>query len=118
MRWHPCGVSPDVAGYGRVGSVQMRSGRLRCVAVKANDLSAEGFGPLRWVLWNSDVVSMGLDRQVEASSGPAGTGVARTGEDCKRQYGGLRPSLLLFREQMRQGGARRGTARRGTDGCG
>ncbi len=38
----------------------------------ANDLSAEGFGPLRWVLRNSDVVSRGA-----LSHGAAGLSAVR-----------------------------------------
>ena len=35
------------------------------------------------------------------------------GKDCRRQYGGLRPSLLFFREQAWQGRARSGLVRYG-----
>ena len=64
----------------------------------------------------------GLRRDVARSGrfrcGQVGLGVLRQGEDCKRQYGGLRPSLLLFREQMRHGLAGRGLAWHGRAGRG
>ena len=59
MRWHPQGISPDVAGHGPAGLGAMRQilaglGRFWFGRVIADDLSTEGFGPLCWVLRNSD----------------------------------------------------------------
>ena len=74
MCWHPQGVSPDLACDGRVvhgGARCGKNGRAKA-GLFANDLSAEGFGPLRWVLRNSDVVSRGA-----LSHGAAGLSAVR-----------------------------------------
>lgn len=75
--------------------------RLHVARSIADDLSAEGFGPLRWVLWNPDLA--GTARQCRAEFGAASFGRAGNGKDCRRQYGGLRPSLLFSREQVGSG---------------
>ena len=72
MCWHPQGVSPDVVLLGPVWRGRARSARVGPGAVRADDLSAEGFGPLRWVLRNSDVVSRGA-----LSHGAAGLSAVR-----------------------------------------
>ena len=83
------------AGCDRVGSVQMRSGRLTCAAVKADDLSAEGFGPLRWVLRNPDLGRRGAIRFGRLGLGAACQGLVWQGNRCRRQHWGLRLPLLL-----------------------
>ena len=74
MCWHPQGVSPDVARLAKVrlGMVRCGGGGAFPGRVIADDLSAEGFGPLRWVLRNSDVVSRGA-----LSHGAAGLSAVR-----------------------------------------
>lgn len=88
-------------------------GRFWFGRVIADDFSAEGFGPLRWVLWNSDVVRMGVDGRVVASSGPVWIGAARTANGSTEGFG-----LPYCSFGSRCGAAWRGMARRGTDGRG
>ena len=106
MHWQPQGVSPDVArmawpdtaGQGSVRYGRARSGAagllLMISALRASALSAGFLGTQMWCAW----AWMGkLWRALVRSE------LVRQGEDCKRQYGGLRPSLLFFREQMWHG---------------
>ncbi len=51
-----------------------RNGEQGFAMARADDLSAEGFGPLRWVLWNPDVAELG-----RAGRGQVGHGVAWCG---------------------------------------
>ena len=61
MCWHPQGVSPDSARPGLSRRVRIWLGRagFGLTGLFADDLSAEGFGLLRWVLRNSDVTRSG-----------------------------------------------------------
>jgi hypothetical protein len=86
-----------------------------CLWLPLVDLSAEGFGPLRWVLWNPDLAGQGRlrcgqDRSNRFRRGRFSKGGAWLGNRCRRQHWGLRlPLLLSLRVDM----ARPGTAWRG-----
>jgi hypothetical protein len=56
---------------GPVWRVRVRSARVGSGAAIADDLSAEPYGALRWVLWNPDVA-----RLVWVEHGSAGSGLA------------------------------------------
>ena len=58
-------------GLWLVGSVEQWQGQFWHVAARADDLSAEPHGALRWVLWNPDVA-----RLVWVGHGSAGSGLA------------------------------------------
>ena len=64
--------------------------------------------------WQPQGVSPDVARTGRFRCGRVGLGVLRQGEDCKRQYGGLRPSLLLFWEQMWLGSVGPGMAQCGS----
>ena len=79
MRWHPQGVSPDLAWHGKDRRGRAGRGPVRPGGVKADDLSTEGLGPLCWVLRNSDAaksgrVCPGVVRRCQACSGEAWLG--------------------------------------------
>jgi hypothetical protein len=108
-------------GLGLAGSDEKGQAKVRHGLI---DLSAEGFGPLRWVLWNPDLVCQVRDRKVTAKPVVVGISESGTGKDCRRQYGGLSlPTVLLgtglvwwFR--VSSVNAWLGTASRGSQGFG
>ena len=72
--------------------------------VNADNLSTEGFGPLCWVLRNSDLAQHGMARTGAVWHGPAQHGMARTADGSTEGS----PSLLFSWEQVWSGPASRG----------
>ena len=86
----------------------MRSGEVRqgLVRLLADDLSAEGFGPLRWVLRNPDAVWSGKVRLGKAWWAKFWHGAAWVADGSTE----AQVSLLLSQEQLWQDLVRHGRA--------